>query len=292
LNDKRLFGDFLGLSGHRLSAYSFVNIFIWRKIFDISWVLINDNLCLFFADNTGVFMYLPPLGDEISRDTLDKAFGIMDKLNRNKAVSRIENIEGNNIGFYRDSGLRCYEKPGEYLYLRRSLAELKGDHFKSKRSGANQFIKRYDFDYVQYSPERKAECLALYSEWMSGRRQACGDRVYQGMLADNLTCLEEFLAGSDELDPCGRLVLIDGKVKGFTFGFELNNETFCVLFEVTDLGIRGLSQYIFRRFCADMSGYKYINIMDDCGMEGLRRVKLSYRPQELVANYIAAGRDE
>jgi len=292
LNDKRIFRDFLGLSSHRLSAYSFANIFIWRKLFDLSWVLINDNLCLFFADKTGIFMYLPPLGKDVSPGTVDKAFGIMDKLNRNKAVSRIENIEEEGIKFYRGLGLRCYEKPGEYLYLRRALEELKGDHFKSKRSGANQFVKQYSFDYVPYSPERREECLALYAEWMRGRKQSCRDRVYQGMLEDNLTCLEELLSGYAKLDTCGRLILIDGKVKGLTFGFESNSETFCILFEVTDLGIKGLSQYIFRRFCAEMNGYKYINIMDDCGLEGLRRVKLSYRPKEVIASYIAAGKNE
>jgi len=292
LKDKPLFHSFLGLSGRRLSAYSFTNIFIWRRLYDINWVLIDDNLCLFFADKTGVFMYLPPLGKEVSSGTVREAFGIMDKLNRNKAVSRIENIEANDIDFYRGLGLRCYEKPGDYLYLRRALAELKGDHFKSKRSGANQFMKQYRSEYLDYSPDRKDECLGLYAGWMSQRRKTCGDRVYQGMLADNLTCLEELLSGYEELGPRGRMVLIDGKVRGVTFGLELNNDTFCVIFEVTDLGIRGLSQYIFRRFCAEMSRYKYINIMDDCGLEGLRRVKLSYRPKEIIPNYIASGKNE
>ena len=53
---------------------------------------------------------------------------------------------------------------------------------------------------------------------------------------------------------------------------------FCVLLEVCDLKFKGISEYIFREFCRGLTDYKYINTMDDSGLENLRISKLSYHP--------------
>ena len=80
---------------------------------------------------------------------------------------------------------------------------------------------------------------------------------------------------------------VEKQIKGFTFGYKLNNDTFCILYEITDLSIKGLAQFIFRRFSAELKDYSYINIMDDSGLDNLRKVKLSYKPKRLVSAYIA-----
>ena len=83
----------------------------------------------------------------------------------------------------------------------------------------------------------------------------------------------------------GRVVFIDSCLKGYTFGYPLNSEIFCILFEVTDLSIKGLAQFLFRSFCQEGTAYRWINAMDDSGLENLKRVKLSYRPVKQLASY-------
>ena len=61
---------------------------------------------------------------------------------------------------------------------------------------------------------------------------------------------------------------------------------FCVLFEIADLNINGLSQFIYREFCQElMSSYRWINAMDDSGLENLKRVKRSYHPTKIIPSY-------
>ena len=60
LADQKLFQEFLGLKHHELSVYTFANIYIWRGLFDISWEVIDGNLCVFFRDKFNCFLYLPP----------------------------------------------------------------------------------------------------------------------------------------------------------------------------------------------------------------------------------------
>ena len=93
------------------------------------------------------------------------------------------------------------------------------------------------------------------------------------------------LMNHEQLGLVGRVVFIDGVLKGYTFGYPLNSESFCVLFEVTDLRIKGLAQFLFKEFCREQAAYRWINTMDDSGLENLRRVKLSYRPSKQLLSY-------
>lgn len=286
--ERRLFTRFLGLKEHRLSSYSFENIYIWKELFDIRWAVIEESLCIFFRDKIGCFLYLPPLSKSPDPQAVSRAFKLMGGFNKNSQVSRIENIEDGDVAFYESLGYFCRNKFPEYLCLRRDLAELKGDRFKAKRACCNYFIKNYRFECLPFSLKYKTECLKLYGLWAAGRKAASSDRIYQGLLGDSRVCLETMLSDYRQLGLRGSLVAVDGKISGFTFGFPLNKDTFCVLYEITDLKIRGLAQFIFREFCRKLDGYKHINIMDDCGLKNLERVKLSYHPKELILAYTAA----
>jgi hypothetical protein len=291
LKDKPMLDEFLGVTTRGLSVYAFENIYIWDKLFAIYWTVIENNLCLFFQDKIGCFLYLPPLGPSIKPGVLAKSFRIMDKFNKNKKLSRIENIEGKDILFYRDLGYECRYKSSDYLCLRSELEGLKGDRFKSKRSCINYFTKNYVFEYLDYSGDYKDECLQLYKDWSKSRKLQDTDPVYKGMLGDNFSCLRILLDDYYDLDLIGKVVRINNQIKGFSFGFELNIETFCVLFEIADLSFKGLSQYIFRRFCTGLNKYRYINIMDDSGLQNLKNVKLSYHPARLIPSYILQRKD-
>jgi hypothetical protein len=287
IKDKPLFDKFFLLKSHELSVYAFQNLYIWKGLFDIFWAIIHGNLCIFFKDSLGCFLYLPPQGSDPSPRAISDAFAVMDKHNRQSAVSRIENIEGKDVEFYKKLGYACREKFPEYLCLRKNLLQLKGDGFKSKRACVNYFQKNYPFEYTCFDKQDGNECLELYDYWMQGRRGKHKDAVYQGMLEDSRKCLEVLLCNFGKLNFKSGIVKIGNRIKAFTFGFPLSRDIFCVLYEISDLSIKGLSQYIFRRFCAEQKNYRYVNIMDDSGLKNLRTVKLSYRPYRLAPGFIA-----
>lgn len=278
IKDKKYVDRFLALRPHRLSSYAFENIYIWKNLFDIYLAEIKDNLCVFFESKAGLFLYLPPMGEMRDAAVADRAFRIMDNRNKHRSVSRIENAEEEDIPFYKDIGYECVYKSCDYICKRADLAGLRGDRFKTKRKSANYFVKHYRFQYLPFSPEYKNGCLTLYDLWEKNRKREYSDSIYQAMLEDNRAALETMLGACRSLDCAGRIVKLDGGIKGFTFGFKLNDDVFCVLYEITDLAVKGLAQFIFREFCRELK-YRFINMMDDSGLENLRRVKLSYRPE-------------
>lgn len=286
VRDKKLFNQYLGLKRHELASYAFENIFIWRGIYEISWGVIKNSLCVFFRDRMGCFAYLPPLSKDLNSAVIEEAFRTMDGYNVNQEVSRMENVEERDIPFYQAQGYGCQGKPGDYLCKRSSLEQLRGNLFKSKRAACNYFHKHYKFEYADFSLSYRNACFKLYDQWSRKRGLRNKDPVYRGMLDDGQYVLRELLENYRKLDLTGKIVLVNKQLKGFSFGFKLNPDTFCILFEITDLSIKGLSQFIFREFCRQLKDYTYTNIMDDSCLDNLRIVKQSYRPIRIIPSYI------
>ena len=287
LKDKKLISRYLAFSTNELAAFSFANIYIWRSLFDIRWALIGKaSLCIFFSDQIGCFMYLPPLEKERHPEAIKQAFVFMDSINKNKDISRIENIPQQDMEYYRALGYLGHSKYPDYLCLRSDLALLRGNKFKSQRASFNYFIKHYDFDLEKLVLKDKAACLNVFSNWLQERKGQSNDAVYCGMLEDSRKVIKEAFVNYKKLGLEGVIVKVDRQIKGFSFGYRLSKDIFCILYEITDLSIKGLAQFIFRKFCEELKGYKYINIMDDSGLENLRKVKLSYKPERLIPAYI------
>ena len=287
LKDRKVFDRYLKSVRYELSTYAFENIYIWKALFDIKWDIINGNLCVKFNDNIGSFLYLSLLGKDKSEKALEKVFKELDKANKNKQVSRIENISSQDTGFYKKYGLECVLKSHDYLCLQSELAALKGNKFKSQRASYNYLIKHNDFTCDKIYARDLKDCLKLYAFWMKERTRDNSDHIYSGMMLDSFKTLKVALDDYLELGFQGIAVRIDNELKGFTFGFELNKETFCILYEIADLAIKGLAQFIFAEFSERLNNYKYINIMDDSGLDNLKKTKLLYHPLKLVPAYIA-----
>ncbi|MDD5004999.1 MAG: phosphatidylglycerol lysyltransferase domain-containing protein [Candidatus Omnitrophica bacterium] len=285
LNDKLIFERFLSQRKHSLSAYAFTNIFIWRSIYDIFWAKINKSLCVFFKDRVGCFLYLPPLAKELDLKAVNKCFKIMNGFNKNPVISRIENVETKDTGFYKNSGYEVVLGSYDYVCKKDSLVNLQGNSFKSKRCAVNYFVDNYSFKYRLYQEKDKKECLDLYSLWMKERKEKNKDRIYEKLLDDNFSVFKATLDYYNKLNFIGRIIKINNDIKAVTLGYRLNKNTFVVLFEVCDLNFKGIAQYIFREFCSELN-YKDINIMDDSGLDNLKRVKLSYRPYKRAENFV------
>ncbi len=287
LKDQKLFNRFLGFAPAELAAFSFANIYIWRSLYTIEWFLCGKSLCVFFRDALGSFMYLPPLAKDPDPQAASRAFAQMGRINKNKELSRIENIPLKETEYYRSLGYCVREKFPDYLCLRSDLALLKGNKFKSQRAAYNYFTKHYVGAAAALGPADREDCLVLFDFWARQRKAHCLDPVYCGMLEDNRKVLREALDNYKKLGLRGITVRINRELKAFSFGYPLNKNTFCILYEITDLGVKGLAQFIFRRFSQELKDYRYINIMDDSGLENLRKTKLSYKPARLVPAYIA-----
>ncbi|TAN62991.1 DUF2156 domain-containing protein [bacterium] len=283
IEDKPLVESYLQKNKTNVSSYHFAGIFIWSGLYKIFWTIIQDNLCIFYSDAIGMFMPIPPLGVPPGEETILRCFELMNSRNQNNEISRIENVSETDLKYYEQSGFKAKLKDKEYLCLRDAIAKLSGEAFKHKRASYNHFKKNYKAQVLKYNDSLCQDCLSLYRLWMKERKGKFSDSIYQQMLEDSFVSFETALKFYEKLDLIGYAVKIDGKIRACSFGYALNEETFCVLFEVCDLECKGAAQFIFSEFCQKLSGYKYTNIMGTSDLKNLEKLKLSYRPAEEVA---------
>ena len=127
----------------------------------------------------------------------------------------------------------------------------------------------------------------MYDRWAQERRRKNADPVYVQMLEENRAVHRLAMAYQKDLGLVGRIIRIDGKIKAYTFGYPLNIEIFCDLFEIADLKIKGLPTFAFREFCwdAEAAQYKFINVMDDFALPNVERTKLSFKPVAMLPVY-------
>ncbi|MCA9399198.1 MAG: DUF2156 domain-containing protein, partial [Candidatus Omnitrophica bacterium] len=281
LNQRFAFEWHLSGQSFSESPFAFNAVFNWKDFFDFDFQVIDDCLCVFAGQDGEKFLYLPPIG-KFNAATLDKCFTIM-KGN----TARIDNVPQALLKHFPVEHYKHFQKGHEYCYYKKDLIELKGNAYKTKRSALNHFTKHYTYEYRLYGDGRYQECLDLYQRWKDYRAEAHHDDIYRHMLIENGQVHRTALKYYRELGLLGRVVYVNGKLSGYTFGYPVGNDVFCVLFEITDLSVKGLSIFIFNQLCQDevLRPYRFINAMDDSFQESLKKVKESFRPKILLPLY-------
>lgn len=288
LEHKLIFDKYLQNENVNLCDYSFVNTFIWRSTIQLSWTIINDNLCLFGKTHKGIFMMLPPLGRNNIPHTLRECFAIMKELNAEACLrathrqggfeSSVNYVYAEFLELFDNDEYRIVETYPDYVYHASDLINLAGRKYEKKRNEINSFKKYYNATYEPFEARHIADTLKMIDEWRADREAYHGPQNLNGLVheVEASKCATIYF---EELGLKGAVVLVDGKVEGFTFGEFLTSDMASVLIEKTNRKLHGLAQYIYQKFCAtEYRGAKYVTAGEDWGIEGLRIAKTSYRP--------------
>jgi len=291
LDDKSVFDSYVTQMQTHLSSYAFTPIYIWKDHFQFYWTQQYHYISVFAKQGNDYFMPILPIPCDTNKpaymETVHETYQFMLESNRNSQIARIENVPEELLPAFKDEGFAAIKKETEYVYRSKELSELRGDRYKRQRNVYNAFIAR--FPAVKSEPyhisDRKS-CYDLYEYWRKSRMGKYDDPIYLAMLEDSLTAHHIGITNAEALGLIGRVIRINGRLCAYTFGYPLNSEMFCILFEIADLNMRGLAQFIFRDFCRELTqSYQWINTMDDSGLENLKRVKLAYHPKRLLPTY-------
>ncbi len=237
-------------------------------------------------------IYLMPMGDPSDEAGLRRA--LIDILNDAHASGRRVRFETLTA-----SGAAAIEKllPGrftfepsrdwsEYIYTRERLAELSGPDMRSRRHEVNAFYNRYG-DRARIVPMDTGlldEVRAFQEFWMASGQSNEEDVQLE---LEN-TFIQKGLDHFEELGLSGIVAYVDGVFAGYAYGAPLSHTHYDVLIEKGDRRYddiyRVLNREIVRMCCG---GFTYINREEDVGEPGLRKAKMSYKPDILMEKIIA-----
>ncbi len=167
----------------------------------------------------------------------------------------------------------------DYIYSAKNLAELSGRAYHQKRNHISKFKKENpDYKVIEISEENLFRVKEFFGEYISKYPATSKSEETERK------CAKSAIDNYKAIGLFGIFIEIDGKVCAFTFG-EVKNDILFVHIEKADREINGSYPAInneFVKFCLDKYGIRWVNREDDSGDEGLRKAKLSYRPDHLA----------
>ncbi len=174
----------------------------------------------------------------------------------------------------------------EYMYTYEKLAYLPGPEMASKRHDINTFFRDYGsrFRVELLCPAHIDAVLAFQEQWLKTKMQNQEDV----QLECEDAAIRRGLAQFEALGLSGIAVYIDENLAGYAYGAPLSETCYDVMIEKGDRRFpdiyRVLNRDLVRLCCAD---YTLINREEDVGAPGLRKAKLSYKPDFLLEKFVA-----
>ncbi len=279
LADKAVIERYTHSSECRNCDMSFANIYCWRHFHQSHWAIVEGFLVIrFLIDGMAKVGYMQPIGEGDFSHILP-LLAEDAQLNFNQRLylyglcreGRRYITEHAHADFAFDDDRSL----SDYIYLADDLRNLAGRRYQPKRNHLNRFLNNYNYRYEPLTPHHFSDCLHLESEW---RKERTNDTDSEAMRHEQ-RALKEAFGHWEELELRGGVIYVDNRLAAFTYGSQINYDTFDCHIEKADTRYEGIFAAINKLFADSLpTTFTYINREEDMGLEGLRRSKLSYHP--------------
>ncbi|MBR3969183.1 MAG: DUF2156 domain-containing protein [Clostridia bacterium] len=283
LCDKDALSAFLKSADELTCEISFVNLWLWQPLYNNCYC-IEDGMLFLKSYDENLVTYSLPFGDTKRgmQKIIDHCGDLPDIWAQEGArFNEFKNLYGN---FY-----DIYESRNEfdYIYNSSDLINLTGKKYHSKRNHISAFSRQHNWRYEDINKENIEKVKECAKIWYSQNADNMDEELKREMLG-----VELILNNIDALDIKGGAITVDEKVVAFTLGSAVNEQVFNIHIEKALSGFDGAYSVINREFAAkNAQNYRYINREDDLGIEGLRRAKLSYKPEIILPKYICTKKE-
>ena len=285
ISDIEKIKKYTNIHGNFSCETSFVNLLVWQNIYNNMYAEKDGILFIKSQINERINFRLPFGGDmkkgvEFLREYCGEKLPVLWIQQGERFTEIVPYIKAN---------YQLVEKREafDYIYLQSDLANLGGKKYHSKRNHISAFSKKYDWIYRDITEENKNDVLECAKQWYKSNSER-----YDEYMECESQGIMTMLDNMQVLCVKGGAIYVEGKVVAFTLGSPINDEVFDLHIE------KALPEYstaytvINNEFAKRLGDYKYINREDDMGLEGLRKAKLSYKPEILLAKYFCIPKSE
>lgn len=281
LSDRQLCEEMFTSYPQKLSGYNFTSLYGWNQIYQFQWAQLEDRTLLIAAFDKvkSEYQLTEPVGTftENAQSFLLKQISLLPYPITFLGIS--EEFLKSYPSFCSHFIIEEDRDRANYLYKTVDLAQLEGRKFERKRNLISQVDKFYQWVLKDLDATCQ-DCPRILTKLGEKEEEDPG-------LQEELLVLNTILRDFDNLRAKGYMIQIENKTVAFSIVDELNPTTQVVLFEKADKEFKGLFQLINRETSRKVlsNGYEWINREEDMGIEGLRKAKLSYHPDELIMSY-------
>ncbi len=173
----------------------------------------------------------------------------------------------------------------EYIHNTEKLIELPGKHLRNRRYAVKAFFRDYGEEcrVERMAPEHFDSVLKLQRQWYVS---ATGeDEVMQLDYEDDEIKLG--LEYFDELGLSGVVVFVGGVLVGFAYGAKVSGNCYDIIAEKGNRSYRHIYPVLNNEMAKMCQGeYEWINWEEDLGEEGLRTMKMGYKPERMLYKFV------
>jgi hypothetical protein len=244
------------------------NIYIWQDFYKPTLTKINNNLCIKITPFAEESYFIEPLGDNKIDETLQICLADTKKMSL-LSESYINKITKTSLP------IKNQIEHADYLYLTNDLSTFPGRKFDAKRNQINKFKRIYsNYQYEPVSIADSQNALSAFVEWYEGKDNFSNYEMQK-------TALEKSFTLFNSLNLFGSTIKLHNKLLGFSVMSKLSKEMVDLHF-LYAAPIPGLFQTLLNETCLNLpTNYKFINLEQDLGIEGIKKSKLSYHPLKL-----------
>ena len=293
LDKKELLDSYFFAYGEGSCQHSFVSSLCMSEKYGDKFA-IKDNFLFILREkrcSEDERVYLFPLGDMQDVLSVRRAVdSVIEDAHSHNAKVRFETVTEKAKNFIEEHYPELFSitenrDVAEYIYSCEKFAAMHGGEYRNRRYCVLKFLETYKgrWSLKPISSIHFSQMLKLSEIWLE--RKLNDDNRAQLMCEH--AAIEKSLKYWSELGMEGIVLLIDGEIKGFIYGVKLDSQTYDALILKSDKTCDNISPFLFRsyaEFCEKTA--KWMNLEEDLGDEGLRRMKLSYRPDHLLSKYL------
>lgn len=193
-------------------------------------------------------------------------------------INECSQFDGMRINWYTN------RDDSEYLYLQKNLVELKGDILQKKKNHVTKFFRTYENRWTfKTFPQNqiKEDIIKIAEQWLFEKGESIPE------LQTEFKNIQSLLNHPDLFKISGAVLYIDEKPAAMTIASPISPSVFDIHFEkaVGDAAKNGAYAVINNLFAKAHPEFKYFNREEDLGIPGLRKAKLSYKPEIILHKF-------
>ena len=176
----------------------------------------------------------------------------------------------------------------DYIYLRSNLADLPGSQYQKKRNHISRFNRTYglcgtDWEFKSYPENDIAQDILKVSQNWYEEKNGESEEV----LRLEHQSIELALQNTGLLNLRGGVLYIKGQPAAMTLAAPISPDVLDVIYEKSfgEYEHNGAYAVINQQFARRCTSFLYLNREEDMGVEGLRKAKLSYKPEMILEKF-------
>lgn len=178
----------------------------------------------------------------------------------------------------------------DYIYLQEKLSVLSGSSLQKKKNHISRFKRAYEnnFDFKLYPENDIAkDILQVEEDWYNERSNDVEKSFDDNALTLEKDSIKFALENTELLQITGAVLYVNERPCAMCLASPISEQTIDIHFEkcLSFCAENGGYAVINNFFVKSLSSYKYINREEDMGVEGLRKAKLSYKPEILLNKF-------